>query len=260
MTDRKTWKTGLSIGILSEEALHNAAKAGLDLVEINGIDDVRHWKEVPRWEQETGVKVWSVHLPFCGPGIDRPDDPEELWCTTRPVQRALIEGGGIAGIQHMILHGSGESRELADPELREVRFQRSIERLTELSEMCKKNGSTLCVEVLPRFCLGNCSDEIQRYMDKIPDLRLCFDVNHLLKEDHVEFVKKVGKYAVTTHVSDYDFEDEKHWFPMEGKIDWKELQSALESVDYNGPFLYEVNMDGHTWEDVKKNHEQLKNL
>ena len=34
MTDRKQWKSGLSIGRLSEESLDAAAKAGLDLVEI----------------------------------------------------------------------------------------------------------------------------------------------------------------------------------------------------------------------------------
>jgi len=257
MTDRKMWKTGLSFGAVSEAKLKKAAIDGLDLVEINGIDDPANWEKIPQWEKESGVKVWSVHLPF---GPVYPDDPDEKWDGFLSVHKALIEGGGIAGIPYMVIHASGEHRELASPETREIRMQRSIAHLSALSDFCKANGCTLCVEVLPRTCLGNCSDEIQRIMDSNPDLRLCFDVNHLLKEDHVEFVKKVGKYAVTTHISDYDFIDEKHWFPLQGQINWRALQSALELADYTGPFLYETMPMGHTWADVRKNHELLKNL
>ena len=261
MTDRKQWKTGLSIGRASEESLQHAADAGLDLVEISCIqdDDPANWALVPECEKKTGVKVWSIHLPF-GRGAYRPDDTDENWESFLPVHKALIDGGGVAGIKHMVIHASGEDVELRSPETREVRFQRALRHLSDLSDYCKAHGSTLCVEVLPRFCIGNCSDEIQRIMEYNPDIRLCFDVNHLLKESHTEFVKKVGKYAVTTHISDYDFVDEKHWFPMEGNIDWNEVQTALEQADYTGPFLYEVAFTGHVWEDVKPNHEKLKTL
>ena len=51
MTDRKTWKTGLSFGMVTEEKLMKAAAAGLDLVEINGIDDPANWEKVPEWER-----------------------------------------------------------------------------------------------------------------------------------------------------------------------------------------------------------------
>ena len=260
MTDRKQWKSGLSIGTLSENALRRAAVAGLDLVEVSGIDDPANWANVPAWEKATGVKVWSIHLPFSGRDAVRPDDPDDMWESYLPIHKALIEGGGIAGIPYMVIHASGEHRELASPETREIRMQRSLAHLSALSDLCRANGSTLCVEVLPRTCIGNCSDEIQRIMDYNTDIRLCFDVNHLLKESHTEFVKKVGKYAVTTHISDYDFIDEKHWFPMQGEINWREVQTALELADYKGPFLYETMPMGHTWADVKKNHNMLKNL
>ena len=49
MTDRKMWKTGLSIGRVSEDALRRAAQAGLDLVEISCIDDPANWEKVPEW-------------------------------------------------------------------------------------------------------------------------------------------------------------------------------------------------------------------
>ena len=93
-----------------------------------------------------------------------------------------------------------------------------------------------------------------------PDLRVCFDVNHLLKEDHVTFVHKVAPYIVTTHISDYDFKDECHMLPMRGQINWRELQTVLELENYKGPFLYEGLRLGYSMEDVRPNHEYLKNL
>ena len=260
MTDRKMWKTGLSFGMLTEEKLKKAAIAGLDLVEISGIDDPANWEKVPEWEAKTGVKVWSFHLPFCWkrhPFADPTADNEEDWKESLDRYVPCIEGCGKAGIKHMVIH---PSREPFKDEEREKYMNLAIKRLKILSDICKENGCVLCVEDLPRTCLGRDSDEMLRFMETNPDLRICFDVNHLLREDHVEFIQKVGKYIVTTHISDYDFVDERHLFPMQGQINWRKLQSALELVDFKGPFLYETMSMGHVWADVKKNHEYLKNL
>lgn len=261
MTDRKMWKTGLSIGRVSEDALRRAAQAGLDLVEISCIDDPANWEKVPEWEAKTGVKVWSFHLPFSWWGSHPHADPTAAdpvhWQETLDQDIPLIEGCGKAGIKYMVIH---PSREPFKDEEREFYMQVAIDHLRVLSDVCKKNGCVLCIEDIPRTCLGRDADEMLRFMETNPDLRICFDVNHLLREDHAEFVKKVGKYIVTTHISDYDFKDEKHWFPMQGEINWRMLQSALELADYTGPFLYETMPMGHTWADVKKNHDYLKNL
>ncbi len=254
------WKTGLSFGILTEEKLERAAAAGLNLVEISGIDDPANWEKVPEWEAKTGVKVWSFHLPISWrkhPFSDITADNEEDWQESLDSYVPFIVGCGKAGIKHMVIH---PSREPLKDEEREKYMQLAIEHLKILSDICKENGCVLCVEDLPRTCLGRDSDEMLRFMETNPDLRICFDVNHLLREDHAAFVKKVGKYIVTTHISDYDFVDERHQFPMQGQINWRVLQSALELADYKGPFMYETMPMGHTWADVKKNHDYLKNL
>ena len=261
MTDRKQWKTGLSIGRLSEESLQRAAAAGLDLVEISCIkdDDPANWELVPEWEKKTGVKAWSCHLPFRwkAPVADPATFNEEYWQQTLSLDVPLIEGCGRAGIKYIVIHPSLEPYK---DEEREDRMRAAITHLGILSDICKKNGCVLCIEDLPRTCLGRDGDEMLRFMESNPDLRICFDVNHLLRDDHVEFVKKVGKYIVTTHISDYDFIDERHQFPMQGQINWRKLQAALELADYTGPFLYETMPMGHTWADVKKNHNMLKDL
>lgn len=260
MTNRKLWQTGFSIGTVSESALDRAASAGLDLVEICGIDDSDNWKKIPEWSKKSGVQVWSFHLPFSwnAPIADPATLDIEAWKQTYEQDKPLIEGCGEAGVKYMVIHPSLEPYTLEE---REAHIQAAIEHLGILSDLCKKNGVTLAVEDLPRTCIGNCSDEMLRIMESNSDLRICFDVNHLFKESHVDFVKKVGKYIVTTHISDYDFLGEKHWFPMQGEINWRTLQAALELADYNGPFVYESHLPlGGTWADVPKNHQYLKNL
>ena len=115
---------------------------------------------------------------------------------------------------------------------------------------------TLCLENLPRTCLGRTSDEMLRFLDAIPTLRAVFDTNHSLMEDNVHFIRAIGEKIVTLHVSDYDFADEKHWLPLEGKNDWEAILSALEDVNYAGRFLYEL-CNGYSYEAVAENYRRL---
>ena len=260
MTDRRKWKTGLSIGALSEEALERAAKARLDLVEINALkeDTPEEWKKIPEWSKNTGVQVWSIHLPF------RPKEPrinlatwdEEEWQYSYQIHKRLIESAASGGIGIAVIHSC--SMRITEEE-RESRVQAAIEHLGILSRVCRENGVTLAVENLP-LSVGRSVAEMERIVQSNSDLRVCFDVNHLLQDDHETYVRRLKDYIVTTHISDYDFLGEKHWFPMQGQINWRKLQTALEEADYNGPFLYEAHSIGHTWEDVRDNHEKLKDL
>ena len=43
-------------------------------------------------------------------------------------------------------------------------------------------------------------------------------------------------------MSDFDFVDEKHWLPGEGKIGWNELIAALNDVKCTVPFMYELSL------------------
>jgi sugar phosphate isomerase/epimerase len=79
-------------------------------------------------------------------------------------------------------------------------------------------------------------------LDTNEKLRSCFDTNHLLIEDPVHYVKAVGSRIITTHVSDYDFVDEKHWWPGEGKLNYTAVLNALREVGFAGTWMYEVNL------------------
>ena len=96
------------------------------------------------------------------------------------------------------------------------------------------------VENLPRTCLGNTSTELLEIINRIDNTAICFDVNHLLIEPQVTFVKNTKGKIQNTHMSDYDRKNERHWLPGEGVIDWTELLSALVESGYEGLFIYEA--------------------
>ena len=109
-----------------------------------------------------------------------------------------------------------------------------------LSELAVSLGGVLCVENLPRTCLSRCSDDMLKLLALDENLKVCFDTNHLLIEDPFVFIQKLASRIVTIHVSDYDFINEKHWLPGEGKLDFHKIYKALLDVGYRGIWNYEV--------------------
>ena len=189
---------------------------------------------------EYGITLWSFHLPF-GPfeeiDISVPalaDHTVKYFCT-------LIDKATSIGIKTFVVHPSGEPIEESD---RAMRIECAKKSLVSLAEYAKARGAVIAVEDLPRTCLGRNSSDIIELTSAHPDLRVCFDTNHLLSEDIGEFIKKVGSKIVTTHISDYDFINERHWLPGEGKIDWLSLKNCLSDVGYDGYWLYELGLTG----------------
>ena len=267
MTDRKNWRTGASAcfaGKLDESVLEAYAKAGVKSTEVsfrNPYYDEIEWTKIPQWMQNTGTEVWSIHLPFAR-------NSENIAHLDKAVSDASIERfhdligrAGNAGLKVVVVHPSSEP--IADKD-RPFLLDRCAENLTKLCARAAEFGMVVGVEDLPRTCLCNCHEEVEYLLARIPELRVCFDTNHLLKDTNTDFVRAVGEKIVTLHVSDYDFVDERHVFPTDGLIDWKELQGELEKVNYNGPFMYELNpkdRDGRrTLEDLRANHVMLMNL
>ncbi len=76
-------------------------------------------------------------------------------------------------------------REDAD---REAAMQAAEEGLRVLAGVARKSGIVLTVENLPRTCLAKNSVELLRLISVDPDLRVCFDTNHLLCEPTLDFM------------------------------------------------------------------------
>ena len=124
-----------------------------------------------------------------------------------------------------------------------------------LVQMTKWTNTPIAVESLPRSCLFNTAAEGISIIDAIPSgVYACVDVNHFLKETSEDAVRALGQRIITTHISDHDYIDERHWLPGEGSIDWMALLAAFEAVGYDGVFNYE---SAGTLAEIKENYDRL---
>ena len=146
-----------------------------------------------------------------------------------------------ADIRIFIVHPSSEP--IGEAERQEC-LSRSRENLALLVREAEAIGARLCAENLPRTCLCNSSAEMIAHLKAIPGLYMCFDSNHLLGEANPDFLRRLYEAGLagrigSVHISDYDFTDERHELPGNGKNDWPAIVAGLERLDYDGPFLYE---------------------
>lgn len=234
------YEIGLSLcgQIPTADTFAKFREAGLSHMEIQ-LSPNDNYQRVYELANEYGIKLWSFHLPFVP--FDTIDiSKRETAKHTVEVLSDLIKKAANIGIQTMVIHPSGEPIRPAD---RAERIAVAQDSLAKLAEIADREGARIAVEDLPRTCLGRNSDDILKLISADERLRVCFDTNHLLKEDPVEFVQKVGNKIVTLHVSDYDRRNERHWLPGEGVIDWQALLAALKTVGYQGPWMYEIHLN-----------------
>ncbi len=185
---------------------------------------------------EAGLGVWSCHLPFSRTLDISVLDPQLREENVLLMER-MIRLAEIFHPQRLVLHPSSEP--ITDEE-RETRLQNSANSIGRLALAAKGIGAVLCIENLPRTCLGRDSGEIMRLIGDFPEVMVCFDSNHLLQEEHAHFFETVGNRIGTIHASDYDRKDERHWLPGEGVIDWTDFLRRLRASGYEGVFMHEV--------------------
>lgn len=240
----RNWKLGTSSALFApdtiEGKLRECFSSDLKCVEIgvkNSDGKLHEYvQNLVKEAKEENVTVWSIHLPF-GNNYDISESDNEKRVTILENLSELIDLAAPLNPSVAVIHGSYEP---IKSENRESKILACIESLKYLVEKCSSHGIKLAIECLPRTCIGNCSSEILRILGEVPGLFVCFDTNHLTIENPMEFVKKVGKHIISTHVSDYDGIDERHWLPGKGCINWPDILSNLESTGYDGPIMFEV--------------------
>jgi sugar phosphate isomerase/epimerase len=186
-----------------------------------------------------GLKVWSMHLPFSRTLDISVLDDEKRDENVRFIAK-MIELSAIFKPSKLVLHPSSEP--ISDS-IREQRIINSVQSIGILREYAEKIDAQLCIENLPRTCLGNTPEELLRIVENYPDVGICFDTNHYLQGNPLDFVRKAGHRIATLHVSDYDGTDERHWIPGEGIIAWGEMLYLIKKAGYKGVFMYETTKD-----------------
>ena len=239
------FKVGLSgCGFdLTEQNFAALQESGIEAVEIS-MDAAKYpfinYQQVKELSRRYGIALWSYHLPFMPfELIDVAGLDAAVRDYTVSYYSELISKAADVGVNKFVVHPSAEP--VGDAE-REERTLCAMDTLDRLAEHAGRHGAVIAVEDLPRTCLGNSIAEVRRLLSANSKLRICLDTNHLLGDSNIEFIKQLGDKIVTVHVSDYDFVNERHWLPGEGKINWTELAEALTAAGYSGVWMYELGL------------------
>ena len=227
---------------LDDKLAEEIAKSGLEVLELDmSAEDYpsADFYKTAEVAKRHGLEIASIHLPIA---------PQHIYDVTHkyatvgavPYQIELIKRGcEILGVKHIVIHSGGEPLK---EEEREERVIRAGEKLPLLADVAAQYGADICIEVLPRTCLGRDSDEILAMLSYDDRLRVCFDSNHIFRESEVDFIRKIGKKIATTHISDRDEINERHWLPGEGLLDWVAIMDALDEIGYEGDWIYECGL------------------
>ncbi len=227
--------TGYGFSV-TDEGFAEMRSSGMSLIEHSLAQKIYYEpKMVAELAARNDVKVWSCHLPFRGydgSALDKSlaDLTFERYCEE-------IKKCSDLGIDKFVMHpGVPFDDESERPE----RLKRATEFAARLAPVAQQCGAVIAVEDMPH-CIGKTVDEVETIVNADSRLRVCFDVNHLLNNTHDEFIDRLGSKIITVHFSDYDFVDERHHFPTDGKIPWVQLMRKLYGSGYKGPWIYECN-------------------
>ncbi len=237
------YKIGLSTRnkFFSSELFTKYRDGGMEYMEIALTSEqyeALDFDEVASLSKDNDVKIWTIHLPyslFVRVDLSRP----ELAAGTVEFYGDIIRKGSAIGVERYVVHPSGEPVE-TDAAQRALRMDCAKKHLAALADIAECYGATIAVEDLPRSCLGRTIAEMDEILSAHTSLRICLDTNHLLTEKVPDFIRHFGDRIVTTHISDCDFVNERHWLPGEGDNDWQDIFSAFREVNYSGIWLYEV--------------------
>ena len=82
-------------------------------------------------------------------------------------------------------------------------------------------------------------------MVRLPDggalCGVCMDTTHMFHETPQQYMQRCGKWIINTHLSDYlNGQNECHWVPGTGSLNWKEILQNLIDLGYAGTYNFEV--------------------
>lgn len=188
------------------------------------------------------IIVGSVHIPF-GALWPLSDLDESLRQAASARIRDFIEACAPLNCRNFTLHGCLEPQPTSEPLLGKAidQFRKTMD---ELIPVATKFNVSLNIEDLPRTCLGKTAEELARMIDGLPkeQVGVCFDVNHFCghPERLAAGIDLLADRIRTFHISDYDGDDECHWYPLLGAIDWEAIMDSIRKLPQDVLMVFEA--------------------
>lgn len=208
--------------------------------------------EIVQIINRVGIKV-TIHMPFGKPWNDLAsqwdNDRAEIVKFYGKIMKKLEPCSPAV----YVFHPGGEGLNKDNAELVLNNLYKSAEELAHLTD------AKICIENMVRSNVCETVDQMLRLLENAPSVNCVLDINHLLHDKTEDAILRLGKRLKHLHISDYDFINERHMMPGDGKIDWMKAIACLDEIGYDGIFNYEVSAGkyGYTIKDLKDNYDKL---
>ncbi|NLF29866.1 MAG: sugar phosphate isomerase/epimerase [Planctomycetes bacterium] len=196
--------------------------------------DAERLGEVGAAVEETGLKVWSLHAPFCGFAMDDADTRTD---GVRLLARSM-EAARQFGARFVVVH-PGRDVPIVDRR-RELAWTRDA--MARAADMAPE-GVAAALETMGAASLGGTAEEMLAVLDGLDPARagICFDTGHVHQGADVPgFIRQVGRRILTVHLHDNHGQRDEHALPGRGTIDWPAALTALRDTGYRGVLMCEA--------------------
>lgn len=222
---------------------------------FNGDDWEEQAKKTRKIAEDNGVKIVQAHAPFHFVGIadERKREQEIYPLIIRSVKCASLMGAKIIivhpfhGLRAFGVHGY-------DQKMKEINF----DFYRRLIPVAKEWGIKVAIEnmwdndpIKGYIIHSACSraEEFIEYYDTLNSEYIvgCLDIGHVglssYEDEPWKFIYALGSKRINTlHIHDNDYVHDQHFPIYRGRIDWDKVMTALGEIDYQGDFVYELNI------------------
>lgn len=189
------------------------------------------WKEMKAAREP----VLQVHAPFSDLNLGALGDKARDYAMR--VMQDTIHKSALAGVKMITLH-PGIVSPMGSYKREDV-LRRSIGSLRKLREFAEDEGTTACVENMPKggWALMWSAEESRRVCEET-GLGLCYDIGHANVSGQVPEFLALRDLFVNVHIHDNRGGHDEHLTVGEGTADFQGLKKALSG--YNGNIVVEA--------------------
>ena len=217
-----------------EDRIKVIADAGFDAAMISWEDEFEPWalkkEEFPELVRKNGLEITNIHAPFIG--------YSDIWTASRmEIQPKLqmfkdyLKDCRAFEIPAMVMHTNDLDEFQPD-------LDKGLAFFSELADAAEKYDVDLAVEnVFRQHLLSYLLEQIDA-----PRFGMCYDSSHdfLEEQNRGRILKKYKQRIKALHLSDNDFQADRHWIPGEGEIPLDEVMAEILTVPTITTISYEV--------------------
>jgi sugar phosphate isomerase/epimerase len=186
--------------------------------------------DLPAIVRDKGLAIDYIHVPFKG--------CNDFWSESESDRQnmldkhlAWIDDCARHEIPKMVMHLT-EGANPPSPN------ESGLAVINHLVKAAEERNVILAVENI------QCTKHLDFVFHKIdsPNLAFCYDSSHdfLWSTQPGNILSKWTDRLVTTHFSDNDGREDRHWLPGIGTVNWQKIGLSFPTETYTGPFLLEV--------------------